>query len=291
VHTFFPDSTYFGVPLACAAGVPRVVRSRLNIAPPAGRLHRWLTRWTTRLTDATFANCAACRTAAMEYDGDNPASIQVIENGVELARYGKRGPNAAGPTPRVGLVANLRQPKDPETFVRAARLVLETRRDASFFLAGEGELRPALAELIHALNLDGRVVLLGTVADVPAFLARLDVAVLCSRLEGLPNAILEYMASGLPIVATSVGGIRQLLEDGTTGLLIPAGAPELLATAILRLLSDHDLAERLGQAARQQAAERYSATARARRFESFYRQLLAAPRGRLSNPVPEQRVA
>jgi glycosyltransferase involved in cell wall biosynthesis len=285
VHAFFPDSTYFGVPVARAAGVPRVIRSRLNIAPPAGPLHRWLTRQTTRLVDATFVNCAACRSATLEHDGSTIASVCIIENGVEIDKYQSLAPRS--PAPRIGLLANLRTPKDPQSFIRAARRVADVRPDATFLLAGEGELRPALVELIRSLGLENRVVLLGTVADVPAFLADLDVAVLCSRSEGMPNALLEYMARGLPIVATAVGGVTQLLQDGVTGLLVPSGAPDRLTAAILRLLADTGLAERLGEAARRRAVEQYSAAARARRFEAFYRNLLRVPDAR-PNLVPEQ---
>ena len=109
---------------------------------------------------------------------------------------------------------------------------------------------------------------------MPGFLAELDVAVLCSRAEGMPNAVLEYMAAGRPVVATAVGAVPELIEDGTHGLLVPPGDPGALARAIARLLADPGLARRLGEAARWRARERYGREAMVRRFEDFYAGLL-----------------
>src|SRR5207244_3660743 len=111
---------------------------------------------------------------------------------------------------RVGMVANLRSVKNPELFVRAAADVSRAHPEATFRIAGEGELRPRLEGLIKELGLEDRFALPGSVADVPAFLAHLDVAVLCSRSEGMSNALLEYMAAGRAIVATAVGGNAEL---------------------------------------------------------------------------------
>jgi glycosyltransferase involved in cell wall biosynthesis len=111
------------------------------------------------------------------------------------------------------------------------------------------------------------------VADVPSFLAGLDVAVLPSRAEGMSNAVLEYMAAGRPIVATAVGATPELLADGEHGLLVPPGDPAALAAAIGKLLRQPELARRLGAAARRRARERYSREAMVRRFEAFYASL------------------
>jgi len=115
----------------------------------------------------------------------------------------------------------------------------------------------------------------GSLADVPAFLADLDVAVLCSNSEGMSNAILEYMAAVRPIVATAVGGNMQLIEDSQDGLLVPPGNPHQLAQAIGRLLDDSPLADRLAEAARRKAEAQYSRQAMVRRFEGFYTDLMA----------------
>jgi glycosyltransferase involved in cell wall biosynthesis len=278
LQTYFADSTYFGVPVARLAGVRRVVRTRLNLGYWMTPLHRWLGRLCTGLADATVANCEACRAADVRDEWAKPETVAVVENGVELSRFvvtpeafADRRPNA----PRsVGLVANLRPIKDPETFVRAAAIIAGRFPNVTFRVAGEGEMRPKLEHVIAELGLSDRIALLGKVEDVAAFLGTIDIGVLCSFSEGSSNAVLEYMAAGRAIAATAVGGTPQLLEDGVHGLLIPAGAPKELAAAIERLLDAPAWAAQLGAAARHRVQQCYEGQVRAKRFEEFYRRLL-----------------
>jgi glycosyltransferase involved in cell wall biosynthesis len=172
-------------------------------------------------------------------------------------------------------VANLRPVKDLGLFVHAAAAVAVRHPSATFHIAGEGEQRLELERLAAELGLGDRLVLPGSVKDIPAFLRRLDVAVLCSRSEGMSNALLEYMAAGRPVVATAVGASVQLIEPGVHGLLVPPGDSGLLAAAIARLLEDRALAARLGTAARRRVQEKYSREVMVRRFEDFYQQLVA----------------
>src|SRR5262249_16603056 len=147
LQVYFPDSTYFGVLAGRLAGVRRIVATRFNLGYWMRPVHRWLARLFPRLTGAAVANCDACRQARLTGEWARPDRVCVVENGVLLPAAGFT-PIAARPRRRVGLVANLRPVKDPETFVRAARLVVDRFADARFFLAGEGELRPVLEDLI-----------------------------------------------------------------------------------------------------------------------------------------------
>jgi glycosyltransferase involved in cell wall biosynthesis len=126
----------------------------------------------------------------------------------------------------------------------------------------------------RTLNLERSVVFTGSRGDVADILPALDVFVLSSRYEGLPVSLLEAMASGVPPVATAVGGVPEVVTDGRDGLLVPAGQPAALATAIGRLLDDVDLRSRLGAAARERARD--FDIARAVRFmEQWYEEILA----------------
>jgi glycosyltransferase involved in cell wall biosynthesis len=176
-------------------------------------------------------------------------------------------------------VANLRPVKGLDLLIEAAARLAPHHPGVTFQVAGSGEMREALEHEITGRGLAGRFALLGAVADVPRFLAGLDVAVLCSRAEGMPNAVLEYMAAGRAIVATAVGATPDLIEDGVHGLLVPPGDAGVLAGALARLLGDPNLACRLGAAARRRALERYSRAAMVRRFEDFYEQLAGPRRG------------
>jgi glycosyltransferase involved in cell wall biosynthesis len=281
VQAYFPDSSYFGVPAAWLAGVRHRVRTRNNIGHWLTPLHRLLGRALNVLTTCTIANCEAARRALLEAEKPAAESVLVLENGVDLERFRDIPPLAkCAPTaPRVGVVANLRPVKGLDAFVAAAGRLGDRHRRAVFAVAGEGELRASLDEQARRGGLEGRFQVLGSVADVPEFLAGLDVAVLCSHAEGMSNALLEYMAAGRAIVATAVGAATELIEDGTHGLLVAPGDTERLAEAIGRLLDDRHLARRLGEAARRRAWERYSREAMVHRFEDFYEQLVAGRGG------------
>jgi glycosyltransferase involved in cell wall biosynthesis len=273
LHLYFQDSTIFGVPAGRLARVPQILCTRVNLAQAETSLQRWLVRGCTRWADRVIANSLMCRQAALELDGARANAVEVIENGVALARFEDIPPVewTAGWRPqRIGLLANLRPVKDPGTLLVAARAVVARHPETSFFLAGEGELRPALQDMIRRLRLQEHVFLMGDVQDVPGFLSTIDIGVLCSLSEGAPNAVLEYMAAGRAIVATEVGGTVQVVRDGVTGLLVPPADPSKLAKALLRLIENPDEAARLAQTARDYVYRHHDAALRARRFETLY---------------------
>jgi glycosyltransferase involved in cell wall biosynthesis len=271
LQVYFRDSTYFGVLVGRLAGVPCIVRTRNSQGYYLTGLDRRLGRLCNRLSDFVLANCGACRDAARSEEGAPRNSVVVLENGVDLARFaGVTTIRAFRRPPRVGVLANLRPVKGLDVFVRAAAEVARAHPDVLFRVGGEGDQRPALERLAGELGLGRRLQLPGAVADVPAFLAGLDVGVLCSRSEGLSNAVLEYMAAGRPVVATAVGGTPELIEDGVHGLLVPPGDPAALADAVRRLLEDPVLAGRLAAAARRRVREHFSRERMVERFEAFY---------------------
>jgi glycosyltransferase involved in cell wall biosynthesis len=273
LQTYFADSSYFGMLAARLAGLRHVVRTRFNLGYWMTPLHRWLGRGITTLSSATVTNSEECRRAVVGDEWADPATVQVIPNGVD------HGPFLAIPAlerqpRRIGMLARLRPVKDPGLFIDAARLILERHPGVEFELGGDGELRDHLESRIRSWNLTERFRFLGRIDDVPAFLKRLDIAVLSSRSEGSPNAVLEYMAAGRAIVATAVGGTLALLDDGVHGLLVPAGDAAAMARALGRLLDNAALAARLGRAARQRALERHEPRQRAIHYEGLYRRLL-----------------
>jgi glycosyltransferase involved in cell wall biosynthesis len=280
LQVYFPDSTYFGVPVAWLARIPRIVRTRNNLGYWMTPWHRGLGRFCNRFTDVLVANCDAARQSVIANEKLAGERVVVLENGVDLARFrvgvgasSRRGCEIA--TRRIGVVGNLRPVKGLDNFIRAASNLIVTHCDLTFHIAGDGPLRSDLKRLAVEHGLKNRFVLEGTLVDVPGFLAGLDIAVLPSRSEGMSNALLEYMAAGKPIVATAVGGNTQLIDDGVHGLLVPPDDPDALAAAISRLIMDADLATQMGRAARKRVEERYSREAMVRRFEKFYLQLMA----------------
>lgn len=273
VQTYFADSSYFAIPLAWLAGIPNRIRTRNNVGHWLTPLHRRMGRLLNRFTTQTITNCKAARNALLEVERPRPDTVIVLENGVDLERFRNLPPRtmrSEAARQHVGIVANLRPVKGLDVFVKAAALVHGRHKQAIFTVVGEGELRAALEQQAEAAGLAGKFTLSGGVADVPGFLADLDVAVLCSHAEGMSNALLEYMAAGRAIVATAVGAAPELIVDGIHGLLVPPGNEQRLAEAIGRLLTDRELAWRLGAAARRRVQEHYSRTAMIRRFTEFY---------------------
>jgi glycosyltransferase involved in cell wall biosynthesis len=138
-------------------------------------------------------------------------------------------------------------------------------------LVGDGPEREALIAL--ARNKGVALTMAGQISDVAPYFAAADVFVLPSHSEGSPNVLLEAMAAGLPVVATAVGGVPDTVTDGEQALLVPAAQPQAMADAIRRLLTDGNLALRLGTSARERATAQFSPEARVRRIAEIYRRV------------------
>ena len=214
----------------------------------------------------------------LEHEGRDTAPISLIHNGVDLERYDHQEPcctlreeyglPAEGPI--VGVVARLEPEKGHPTLLEAWRSVVAAVPDATLLVVGEGSRREALEALAVELGVADRVVFTGRRDDVPAVTAALDVAVLPSYREALGLTILEAMALSRPVVASNVGGIPEMVEDGITGLLVPPRDAEALATAIVRLLRDHPLADTLARAGHDLVHERFCIELMVAAVEAIY---------------------
>ena len=219
----------------------------------ASRLYRWADRLMSPLTSATICVSETERAAGLAARTCRAERTVVIPNAVDVG--GAPVARHEGDPPRVVTVGRLATPKDALTLLRALPAVAPTPFSA--LLVGDGPDRPALEASIRALGLEDTVTLAGSRSDVPALLAAADVFVLSSRSEGAPFSILEAMAAGLPVVASDVGGVGELVVDGETGLLVPPADPGRLADALRRVLGDAALRRRLGAAGRARARERF----------------------------------
>jgi glycosyltransferase involved in cell wall biosynthesis len=145
--------------------------------------------------------------------------------------------------------------------------------DLRVLIAGSGPEKDALTDLISDLGIGDRVLLLGYRPDVPDVLAALDVAISSSSFEGSPLAVMEFMESALPIVATRVGGVPDLIDDGVQGLLVDAGDVDGLTAAVRRMLADRDAARAMGERARERRRAEFDVELMVRRFEALYERL------------------
>lgn len=237
--------------------------------------------------DGFIANSEAVADHFHRADWIPRRKIAVVYNGIPPAKPMRLDPDLAQwaeGAPLVGLVANLNRPvKRADLFIDAAALVHRDLPAAKFVLVGGGHLRPELEQRVSARGLSAVVRFTGNVPQSQAFIQGFSVGVLCSDSEGLSNALLEYMASGVPAVATAVGGNPEVLEDAVSGLLVPPNNPPALADAILRLLRDRDLSSRLAAAGRARVADRFSWEGCRERYETLYARVLglssSAPSG------------
>jgi glycosyltransferase involved in cell wall biosynthesis len=193
-------------------------------------------------------------TSAADRDRDGRFLLRrrVVPLGIDVDRFDIESTQDPA-RPIVGNVARLSQQKGHDTLLDAARLVLERRPDARFALVGDGELRADLEERAARLGIAERVEFMGVRDDVPMQLARFSVFAFPSRFEGLCLAVIEAQAAGVPVVATPVGGIRETVVDGETGLLVPVDDSDALADAIISLLDTPALGAELAARGKAQA--------------------------------------
>jgi glycosyltransferase involved in cell wall biosynthesis len=232
------------VPAACRI---QGRRSLPDVDVPSRPIFRWL-RWiAARCSHGVIANSIAVGSAVARQQPVLAGRLWVVHNGVRSVR---RAPRPAGREVVVVCIANLIAYKGHATLLTAAsRLRPDHWR---MLLVGDGPERESIERMIAARDLEGRVTLLGRLADVDAVLATAHIVVLPSLSEGLPNAVLEGMAHGLPVVGSDVGGVRGLLGSGA-GVVVAPGDEVALAEALQRLIDDQCLRESMGEAGRQLA--------------------------------------
>jgi glycosyltransferase involved in cell wall biosynthesis len=271
---------------ARAAGVPCVVGGLRSLHPSDGkrRLDLWLDRLTFRLSAGYVSNSHAAIERLVSC-GFPRSRFWLIRSGIELDL--PRRVSAIGrevlrkkhdlPMDQVVLVstANLRPEKDHVTLLQAFACLVERGILALLVLVGDGSRRSELESLARTLEVVDRVRFLGSVSNEHVFelSAVADIGVLSSHIEGLPMSLIEAMAVGLPVVATDVGGVSEVVDDGVTGLLVPPGDVEVLAGALERLIVDPETRRVMAAAARRQVEERFSLSRTVHEHERLYRGL------------------
>jgi len=288
--------------LAYAAGRlagAKVIVSRVDLGhlrEGFGKWHRQAEKWNARHADLVVANADAVREVCIRDERCSPGRVVVVRNGIDLPRFDRlaaqplQAPLPIGPDDvPVAVIGNLWPVKGHRTLVEAAALLTQRLPRVKFLCAGEGPEREVLEKRIRELGLEGRVLLLGHRLDVPAILARVRAACLCSSAEGLSNALMEAMAARLPIVATAVGGNPELVRPGENGLLVPYGDPGSLADKLVELFSDEERAAQMGRRGRARVEAELTLSRMAEGYGAVYRHLLGgarAPQAALSPQMP-----
>ena len=277
VHSFGYASRA-GIPAAKMAGIRhRVISFRSDP-------RRWVTFFDRRILDfATFVieNSKYALSIYKQINKGKIPSSKVIYNGIDFESFDieseqeiSKPPIREVPPRVVCSVASLRTAKGIDNLISAFSVVCSQLPDTQLWLIGDGELRPHLERLVHDSGLTNKVVFWGNRRDVPAILRYAKLGVLSSRIEGTPNALLEYMAAGLPVVATNVGGNSEVIIHGKTGLLVPTGDIKALADGILTMLNNSSMAQIYGQAGRKHVGRFFSLKRMVQETELAYLELL-----------------
>ncbi len=271
---FMFHATFLGRLAGVACRVPVRVSSERTMEAE-GRVRRGLNRLTVPLaTHVVAVSERVASYAAREFR--IPANrLTTIVNGVDLDRFRPAGRARDPRAPVLGCTARLGAENDHATLLRACAQLGRQWPGTQLLLVGRGPEETALRALADALGVGGRVSFAGEQADVAPWLARMDVYVQAARLAGVSNSLLEAMATGLPVVATDVGGTAEAVVHGETGLLVPAGDPAAMADALGALLANPGAVETFGRAGRARAEARFGERLMLARVEALLDRLVA----------------
>jgi glycosyltransferase involved in cell wall biosynthesis len=206
--------------------------------------------------------------------GVSPAFFHVRRNTEAKIRYGLDKNSIV-----IANVGILRSVKGHEVTLKAVRRVTDAFPGAKFLIVGDGPRRKILESLVNTLKISEHVIFTGFVEDIPEVYSFTDIAVLSSWSEGLPQSVLQAMAAGVPVVATEVGGVPEVIEHEKTGMLVAPGDHEALAAAVIKMLEDPLLSKRMAGRAKDLAEKEHSAGHMLDRIEDLYRDMLTKKRG------------
>ena len=279
----------FAVPAARLAGIPVVVSSQRDLSDwwwytPT---RRKLLRWVQHLSTCVIANSEAIRSQLVKEDRFDFEKIRVLYNGIDVERYVAGHPDLArqaighsiGEKHRlIMVVANMHSAvKGHSDVIGAARIVCRDHSNVRFLLIGDGKMRPMFESQVREAKLEKSVLFLGHRTDVSDILSCGEIGLLVSKAEGLPNAVMEYMAAGIATIATPVGGVPEIIEHENNGLLTSVGNPQSLSKQIIRLLDDEGLRQRLGHAGRETMQARCGFDAVLSGLKRIYKHQLLVP--------------
>ncbi len=286
IHAHLPLAGVVGRLAGRLASVP-VVYTEHNLQERYHPLTRGLNSRTWRFQSAVIAVSGEVEESARRQNG-SAVPIYVVRNGIEIppeiesnaSRERVRRDLGIGPAaPVVGTVAVFRTQKRLDNWLTAAAAIAREVPDVHFLLVGDGPVRGELEQSVLSLGIADRVHFAGLTDDVPRYLGAMDVYLMSSEFEGLPLALLEAMAAGLPVVATAVGGIPEVVDHEVSGFLVRPGDTIALAGSVVRLLEGHRLAKSIGKTGRMVVEDRFGIQRMARELEAVYRGVTASAEG------------
>ena len=278
VQTFFESSDIWAGFVTKAMSSAKLIWSRRDMGILRTDKHHLAYRLMANAPDAVFAVSDEVRRHCIEVDRINPARVRTIHNGLDLADW-IGAPSQRSPTGTIiTTVGNIRRVKGHDIFIKAAASIAPQFPDVSFNIAGnvlEPDYFAELQALVRDLNLSDRFHFAGGIVNLREHLSAASIFVLPSRSEGFSNAIIEAMAASLPVIATTVGGNAEAIQEGVTGLLVPPDDSGALAAAMTQLISHPDQARKMGAAGKERVMEEFTTEVMMGRTVASYRNLLS----------------
>jgi sugar transferase (PEP-CTERM/EpsH1 system associated) len=264
---------------------PRIVFTEHGRHQPDYR--RWKRVFVNRLltapSDRIVAVGQAVRRALIDNEGFAPRRVEVIYNGVDLQRIASGAAHRVETRASLGLrpdqivlihVARLDYLKDHATAVSAVKQLVDDVPNLRYVIVGDGPLRSSIEKQVEQESLQNHVLFLGTRQDIPQLLAMSDIFVLPSVSEGIPLVLIEAMAAGLPVVATAVGGVPEMIDSGVQGILVPPRSAGALADALRTLIRNPALRQAMSAAGKVRARERFGEESMLERYRELFRDCL-----------------
>lgn len=283
LHTFLSGFDLGANRAADEVGVPAIVSSRRELAAWQKPRHLRAQRQANQYANIIVANSEAAAEFAQKREGAPPELFRVIRNGIVVDEFVSLA-DAVQVKVQYGVpidtqvictVANLSPVKDYPLFIGACNEVLKNREDVHVVIVGDGPLRDSVSRKISVSDRPQAYTRIPSTEFIGDVLNIADVFVLCSKQEGSPNAIIEAMAAGKPVVAANVGGIPELIEDGVRGRLVSERTPEAFAGAIESVLDDPGKAAAMARAAQRWVRENMSVDVMVEAYRTLYAELLS----------------
>ncbi len=284
LHIFGLRANLIGRVVGRMFGVQHIITGQRNIDAWRKKRHTLADSLTSHLVSVYISNSYAGADTLCTRERISAKKVVVIHNGIDWSRFSvfssngsiRRALRVSLDIPVIVCVGELRDAKGHAYLLEAAATLRSAGKEFRLWLVGDGPLQRAIQHQVRQHSLDETVALLGVREDIPDILSESDIFCLASLWEGLPTCVMEAMSSGLPVVATTVGGVPELVRDGETGLLVPPRNPKALAEALTRLLDSPHMRKAFGETGQSIIKRHFDLTDKIRDLEQVYESLLSA---------------
>ncbi|MCP4252713.1 MAG: glycosyltransferase [Candidatus Scalindua sp.] len=286
IHTHAYSAGTVGRVSAFLAGIPVIISHNQNVYGHYNKYYNFVEWLLSYITDKIICVSDKVMKFTKETQGIDTKRLITIYNGIEKfcsvsekeTSDLRKKFNIPLNSSVVGTIAQFSEKKGLEYLLRSASVLLKDRRDVNFFLVGDGTIKSKLEQLCTDLKIENNVIFVGERSDIPGMLSLIDIFVLPSITEGLPLALLEAMSCGKPVIATSVGGVPEIVKNGINGILVRPKDSEALCGAMREMLSDVGMRDRMGREGQIICEKGFSSRAMVNQIENLYDTLLEKKR-------------